>query len=367
LDNTKEIVLPSLDFEKEKSEFRVYYSTNKQLLEEAKNSFVSLISSLLAKSNVAEITSVEGRVKDLEECIKKFSRKYLSTLEAGNTEYTIKEYVSDLIGLRIICLYEDHVQSISNLLIKYFSVIKITDKISAVESTEDSFGYKGLHLDLQLNETGNVLPEHQLYVDLSFEVQIRTIIQDGWSVLDHKIKYKKSIPKKLKRRINILSALFELADREFKEIREATDLLVVEATEDPDQDPLENGDGSHAEDKHNASTKVINAFSFLRIAGHFFRDYEFVDYKVDGFVQDIIKLDPEYNKGDLHKCLTEKIKTVKQYKEFVESSGAKHKLNPYALIKHCLFLSNQEIFSSALKNTAKEKFLAWLQKRSNDA
>ena len=50
---------------------------------------------------------------------------------------------------------------------------------------------------------------------MAFELQIRTIIQDSWSVLDHKIKYKKSIPGQLKRRINVLSALFELADREF--------------------------------------------------------------------------------------------------------------------------------------------------------
>ena len=60
----------------------------------------------------------------------------------------------------------------------------------------------------------------------AFEVRIRTVIQDAWSVLDHKIKYKKSIPNDLKRRINILSALFELADREFKEIRNATTELI---------------------------------------------------------------------------------------------------------------------------------------------
>jgi hypothetical protein len=36
--------------------------------------------------------------------------------------------------------------------------------------------------------------------------------------LDHKIKYKKSIPQYLKRRINRLSALFEIADEEFLNI-----------------------------------------------------------------------------------------------------------------------------------------------------
>jgi len=49
---------------------------------------------------------------------------------------------------------------------------------------------------------------------------MRTIIQDAWSILDHKIKYKKSIQQSLKRRINRLSALFEIADDEFFRIND---------------------------------------------------------------------------------------------------------------------------------------------------
>ena len=60
----------------------------------------------------------------------------------------------------------------------------------------------------------------------------RTIIQDSWSVLDHKIKYKKSIPGSLKRRINVLSALFELADREFRQIRDATAAELLQAPDE---------------------------------------------------------------------------------------------------------------------------------------
>jgi len=65
--------------------------------------------------------------------------------------------------------------------------------------------------------------EYQRYAELRFEVQIRTIIQDAWSTLDHKIKYNQSIPLDIKRRINTLAALFELADREFFSIKKQTD------------------------------------------------------------------------------------------------------------------------------------------------
>ena len=76
------------------------------------------------------------------------------------------------------------------------------------------FGYKGHHLDLCINDQRATLPEYDQYRDLRFEVQVRSTIQDAWSVLDHKIKYKKSIPHSLRRQINALAALFEIADRE---------------------------------------------------------------------------------------------------------------------------------------------------------
>ena len=131
-------------------------------------------------------------------------------------------------------------------------------------------------------------------------------------MLDHKIKYKKSIPVDLKRRINILSALFELADREFKEIRNATTELMQQATVAPISDPLDDARETAGQTETSASTKTVNAFNFLRIAGHFFRDFEFEDYKVDDFVQDILKLDSGFQKSDLHKCLIENLKTVKR-------------------------------------------------------
>ena len=77
-----------------------------------------------------------------------------------------------------------------------------------------------MHLDLKLNGKYAKKTESVRYAGIQFELQIRTIIQDAWSVLDHKIKYKKSIPQSLKRRINRLSALFEIADDEFLRIND---------------------------------------------------------------------------------------------------------------------------------------------------
>ena len=43
--------------------------------------------------------------------------------------------------------------------------------------------------------------------------------------------------------------------------------------------------------------------------------FDFQDFKVDGFVHDILKLDREFQKSELHKCLIDNLKTVREYRE----------------------------------------------------
>ncbi|MFK5926240.1 MAG: (p)ppGpp synthetase [Desulfuromusa sp.] len=350
--------MPSLDFELEKRIFRKFYDNNLPLIEKTKNAYISAIKTLIETSDVGEVTKIEGRVKDKEECIKKFQRKYQGKLETDEQPYRIKDYLSDLIGIRIVCLYEDQITVVSEVLKSHFKIIDVTDKIAAVESTEDLFGYKGLHMDLVPVEEGDSSLKYQKF---SFEVQIRSLIQDAWSVLDHKIKYKKSIPNNLKRRINVLSALFELADREFKEIRNATMELLQQATVDPISDSLSDSRDISGETLLTASGKTVNAFNFLRVAGHFFRDFEFEDYKVDNFVQDILKQNGDFKRADLHKSLIENFKTVRDYREQFLVKNPENSFSPYTSIRHCLYIYDRETFGRILSKGARERFEAWLQ------
>jgi ppGpp synthetase/RelA/SpoT-type nucleotidyltranferase len=360
--------MASLDFEQEKIAFRNWYEGNRKHFAAARNTYIRIISALIRRSDVGEVTKIEGRIKAKEECIKKFHRKYQGKLEADEQPYEIKNFISDLIGIRIVCLYEDQIPVLSELLQRHFRIIDVTDKISAVESTEDSFGYKGLHMDLALSDAMASLPKYLPFADLPFEVQIRSLIQDAWSVLDHKIKYKKSIPVDLKRRINVLSALFELADREFREIRNATTELLQQATVAPMSDHLDDGRETAGEAATPAGAKSVNAFDFLRIAGHFFRDFEFEDYKVDGFVHDILKLESGFQKSDLHKCLNENLKTVRDYRDHLLAENPDKTFSPYTSIRHCLYLYDQETYGRILSRGARERFAGWLKgSRGNPA
>ncbi len=133
--------MASLEFEQEKLAFEQFYDNNVKLLESAKRAFIRMVVSSLKEADIGEVTKIEGRVKDKEECVQKFHRKYLSKLEADEQPYEIKDYLSDLIGVRVICLYEDQIEAVSEALKRNFRVIGVTDKISTLENSEDSFGY----------------------------------------------------------------------------------------------------------------------------------------------------------------------------------------------------------------------------------
>ena len=355
--------MPSLDFEREEARFHAFHEQNLQRLQEACASFVTLITALLSASGQVDVAKVEGRVKDESECIQKFTRKYRPALEESNQPYEIAPYISDLIGVRVVCLYEDELEKVAQLVRTHFEVMEVTDKVAAVEGTEASFGYKGLHLDLRLNAAQRALPEHAACAGHAFELQVRTIIQDSWSVLDHKIKYKKSIPGQLKRRINVLAALFELADREFRQIRDATAAELLEAPDETAEAPPEIG--AQLPEKAPDAGSALNAFTFLKIATHFFKDFEFEPSKVDSFVDDIQGWSPGMTRARFNALLRETIGVVKRYKLHFEEQNPQGSFNPYTVMRHCLYLSNNAAFRPALRNVSREAFEAWLQENGN--
>ncbi len=352
--------MTSLDFDLEASRFHAYHAHHLPVLEQALESFMAQLSELGATLPGLDIAKVQGRIKDADECVRKFSRKYRPTLEENNTPYQIRTYISDLIGLRIVCLYEDELETIAQAVQTGFEALEITDKVSAVEGTEAAFGYKGLHMDLRLNAARRALPENQLFAPLTFELQIRTLIQDAWSVLDHKIKYKKSIPGPLKRRINVLAALFELADREFRQIREETATALLQAP-DETQSPADSVPVPDPASGAEATGSSLNAFTFLKIATHFFRDFDFEAHKVDLFVDDIHVWSPEITRARFNTLVRHTIGTVKRYKQHFEDNHPGANFNPYTVMRHCLYLGDNKRYAQALRKSSREAFDAWLQ------
>ena len=132
--------MASLDFDLEESQFRSWYAAQAVALEDACAALTARVATVVTQAGGVDITKVEGRVKDVDECVRKFVRKYRPALEEDNTHYDIQAYITDLIGVRVVCLYEDELEKIAQIVRAHFAVIDVTDKVSAVESTEASFG-----------------------------------------------------------------------------------------------------------------------------------------------------------------------------------------------------------------------------------
>src|SRR5690606_2630134 len=83
----------------------------------------------------------------------------------------------------------------------------------------DKVGYRSIHYVAKLTNERLILPEYQKFRDLSFEIQIRTIIEHAWADISHERNYKFNgvLPPEndIERRFSLAAVTLELVDREF--------------------------------------------------------------------------------------------------------------------------------------------------------
>ena len=335
------------DFESKIDEFREFYSSNYQTLAAAEKAFRNLIQLLVSLADI-EQPKVSSRLKNREECVEKFKYKYKNNIEKIGKDYNIQDHITDLIGVRVICLYETDIPLVEAIIKEHLLILEITDKTILLLNDIRAFGYKGLHFDLKLNQIRRTLPEYERFSDMQFELQVRSIVQDAWSEVDHKLKYKKQIPDNLQRRIIRLSALFELADQEFVAIRDETEELEKAAI--------------HVNDKEdtiklqNAETP-LNSFSFLSILRRRHPNYNFEPAKIDGLVDEIMICKHGFTTIEFEKFVSEYYNDIWEYKQ--EMSAKNITMNPYTDVRHILFIADSQHFESMLNPKQAKSIIDW--------
>lgn len=144
---------------------------------------------------IATVHSVKYRVKNPEHLIEKIIRK---SIEKGLFDYSVKNYmdrISDLIGIRVLHLYKDEWLSIHNYITREWDILE--QPIANIRDG-DSRDIINLYktMDCQINEHVNgyrsvhylIKPNNNLD-KLVCEIQVRTIFEEGWSEIDHRIRY----------------------------------------------------------------------------------------------------------------------------------------------------------------------------------
>ena len=128
--------------------------------------------------NYNPIEHVKSRIKEPRSIVKKLKRQGREvTLE------NMLKYINDIAGVRIICSFTSDIYRIADMLAKQkdLTVLELTDYLVKPKAS----GYRSYHM---LVTVPVYLSDG--VVDTKVEIQIRTIAQDFWASLEHKIYYK---------------------------------------------------------------------------------------------------------------------------------------------------------------------------------
>jgi putative GTP pyrophosphokinase len=150
--------------------------------------------------------------------ISSFREKIVKKRNEGEPYHDPFTEMHDIVGVRITCLFLDDLDVVDGIIRELFEDIKHDDKVKNVP--HDKFGYRSVHYDCHL-PTSFSGPRYDHIKTITFEIQVRTILQDAWAVVEHTLGYKgpNSIPDESKADFAALVGLFHLADKTFQQIR----------------------------------------------------------------------------------------------------------------------------------------------------
>ena len=198
------------------------YERLRPTYERFRKQLAELLPALLSNANIS-VQSVETRTKDMASFKQKIERP-------GKSYEKPLEEVTDLCGVRILAYYVEDVASITDLIRDEFQVDAAlsVDKADSLKAHE--VGYQSVHMIVSLSEQRGHLSEWRGFAGLKAEIQVRTILQHAWAAISHALQYKheEEVPRKLRRRLYLLSGLLELADHEFADLHNAHKTLVEE-------------------------------------------------------------------------------------------------------------------------------------------
>ena len=142
-------------------------------------------------------------------------------LESKGIEFTtenIRDNLSDVAGIRVICSFVDDIYMLAACLAQQDD-IRVLQKKDYISSPKQS-GYRSLHL---IVEVPIFLTQEKEYMRV--ECQFRTIAMDFWATLEHKMKYKKDIENAevITEDLKFSADLINQIDMRMQQIREKID------------------------------------------------------------------------------------------------------------------------------------------------
>mgnify|MGYP004727910549 FL=1 len=170
--------------------------------------FEHIISEHRENDLYSPIEQVSGRVKSVSSILEKMQRKHIPMER-------MEEEVEDIAGIRIICQFEEDIETVASL-IQNRSDMTIKSEKNYLKHVKQS-GYRSLHLIIYYTvETLNGPRK------LQAEIQIRTMAMDFWATIEHSLqyKYKGDMPPHVAERLTNAADAIILLDQEMPSVRD---------------------------------------------------------------------------------------------------------------------------------------------------
>lgn len=196
------------------------YITYRRYRPQYENALLKLnrrLKKLITKHNIN--TTIKYRVKTFDSYFEKLLRQRDLI---GTTKY-----ITDIMGIRIICPFLEDLDVVEQLISKHFTVLEVERK--GLKHSFREFGYDSIHMLIALDHENfkGSMPHCRNIC----EVQLRSILQEAWAEVEHELIYKANVSlfnASVKRKLASLNAILTLSDVIFQEIRDYQKQVQIE-------------------------------------------------------------------------------------------------------------------------------------------
>jgi putative GTP pyrophosphokinase len=179
------------------------------LAEEVKNIIMRVL-----ESQKIDYYIIQARAKSIDSFKSKLEKKSIMSTD-----------VKDLAGIRIIGYVLTDVEKICGIIRNLFEVTQQGFEDKSEILGIDRVGYRSQHFNALFTKERTALSDYRRFEGMSFEIQVRTVLQHAWAEIEHDRNYKFSgiLPKEIQRKFHLLAGTLELIDNEFERIAQGID------------------------------------------------------------------------------------------------------------------------------------------------
>lgn len=140
----------------------------------------------------AYVHSLGYRVKEVTHLIEKIIRKNPKYLKQGKaiSHSNYSTFINDLMGIRILLLFKEDWLGVHEFLMKEYGADLAEEPFAHIRKGDSSDLYAG---KVRIIDDKPYRSVHYLIKDkesgLCIEVQVRTLFEEAWSEIDHKLRY----------------------------------------------------------------------------------------------------------------------------------------------------------------------------------